>query len=89
MPKIFCGCTFFNELDLLELRLAEIYPHVDAVVLVESPLTFSGQPKPLHFAENRQRFERFRRKLHHLLERKLRKNRADESEVHFAASATT
>lgn len=65
MPKIFCGCTFFNELDLLELRLAEIYPHVDAVVLVESPLTYSGQPKPLHFAENRQRFERFRRKLHH------------------------
>ncbi len=65
MPKIYCGFTFFNELDLLELRLDEIYPHVDRVVLVESPLTFSGRPKPLHFAENRQRFERFSRKLHH------------------------
>jgi hypothetical protein len=67
MTRIFCGFTFYNELDLLELRLAEIYPYVDHVVLVESAVTYSGQPKPLHYAEHRRRFERFQGKLHHVV----------------------
>lgn len=50
---------FFNELDLLDVRLHELRGVVDLHVLVESPTTWSGAPKPLHFAENRARFAEF------------------------------
>jgi beta-1,4-mannosyl-glycoprotein beta-1,4-N-acetylglucosaminyltransferase len=58
---------FNNELDLLELRLNELDPVVDAFVLVESPFTFSGVPKPLYFDENKSRFEKFLPKIRHVL----------------------
>lgn len=54
---------FFNELDILEIRLEELYDVVDRFVLQESTLTFSNQPKPLYFQENRERFARFKSKL--------------------------
>jgi hypothetical protein len=59
--------TFFNELDILELRLNELDPHVDRFVLVEAAKTFSNEPKPLHFAENRERFARFLPKIVHVV----------------------
>jgi beta-1,4-mannosyl-glycoprotein beta-1,4-N-acetylglucosaminyltransferase len=55
--------TFFNELDLLEIRLEELYSVVDKFVLVEADLTHSGNPKPMMFAENRERYKRFEDKL--------------------------
>jgi hypothetical protein len=58
---------FFNELDILELRLAELWPHVDRFVLAESTRSFAWKPKPLHFAENRQRFSRFLSKIEHVV----------------------
>ena len=51
--------TFFNELDLLEIRLHSLAPYVDRFVLVESPITHSGKPKPLFFEENKERFKGF------------------------------
>lgn len=59
--------TFFNELDILELRLSELAPHVDRFVIAEATRTFSNEPKPLHFAENRARFARFADKIVHLV----------------------
>ncbi len=50
---------FFNELDLLEIKFRELAGIVDAHVVVEAPMTFTGIPKPLHFAENRERFAEF------------------------------
>jgi beta-1,4-mannosyl-glycoprotein beta-1,4-N-acetylglucosaminyltransferase len=50
---------FFNELDLLEIRLNELDPVVDVFVLVEATRTFQGDTKPLVFSENRERFDRF------------------------------
>ncbi|WP_372743574.1 hypothetical protein [Nisaea acidiphila] len=47
---------FNNELDILELRLRELENVVDTFVLVEAAQTHTGLPKPLHFAENRERF---------------------------------
>ena len=41
--------TFFNELDLLEIRFHEMSAIVDKFVVVEAAKTFSGQPKPLYF----------------------------------------
>jgi beta-1,4-mannosyl-glycoprotein beta-1,4-N-acetylglucosaminyltransferase len=50
---------FLNELDLLEIRLHSLAPYVDKFVLVESPLTHAGNPKPLFFEENKARFKDF------------------------------
>ena len=52
--------SFFNELDLLEIRLNVLKDVVDKFVLVEAGETHSGKPKPLHFKENAARFAAFR-----------------------------
>lgn len=59
--------TFFNELDILELRLAELYPVVDRFVIAEATRTFSYEEKPLHFAENRERFKPWADKIVHVV----------------------
>jgi hypothetical protein len=58
---------FFNELELLELRMNELDGLVDKFVLVEATKTFQGSPKPLHFAENRERFSAFEDKIIHVV----------------------
>jgi beta-1,4-mannosyl-glycoprotein beta-1,4-N-acetylglucosaminyltransferase len=40
---------FFDELELLDLRLHELADVVDRFVLVEATTTFSGAAKPLSF----------------------------------------
>jgi len=57
--KVIDCFPFFNELDLLEIRLNELRDVVDVFVITESPLTFTGQPKPLFFQDNRDRFGGF------------------------------
>ena len=59
--------TFFDELDLLELRLETLAAVVDRFVLCEAPFTFRGQPKPLVFAQQRERFARWRERIVHLV----------------------
>jgi beta-1,4-mannosyl-glycoprotein beta-1,4-N-acetylglucosaminyltransferase len=59
--------TFFNELDLLEIRLRELDAVVDRFVLVEATLTHQGKPKPLHFAENKVRYAEWLHKIHHVV----------------------
>lgn len=64
---IFDCFTFFNELDILEVRLNELYNVVDRFVLVEATETFQGNPKPLYFSENRGRFKAFADKITHIV----------------------
>lgn len=59
--------TFFNELELLELRLTELENTVDYFVIVESMFTHSGQNKPLFFEENAHRFERWNGRIKHVV----------------------
>lgn len=60
---------FFNELDLLEIRLEELAPVVDAFVLVESTRTHSGKSKPLYFDRSRDRYRKFANKIvHHIVD---------------------
>lgn len=47
MPKIFDCFTYFNEVDVLKMRLEELAPVVDTFFLVEGNLTFRGNEKPL------------------------------------------
>ncbi|MFC5357970.1 tetratricopeptide repeat protein [Azospirillum himalayense] len=58
---------FCNELDLLEVRLAELHAVVDRFVLVEATFTHAGDPKPLHYAENRGRFAAYADKIIHVV----------------------
>jgi len=57
--KVIDCFPFFNELDLLEIRLNELKDVVDVFVLTESPQTFTGKSKPLFFQDNRERFKGF------------------------------
>lgn len=58
--------TFFNELELLELRLNELAGVVDKFVLVEADRTHSNKPKPLYYWENRDRFAAFSDRIIHV-----------------------
>ena len=64
---IFDCFTFFNELDILEIRLNEMAPMVDRFVLVEARKTFQGADKPLYFDQNKARFTPFLDKIEHVI----------------------
>ncbi|MAH50971.1 hypothetical protein CMI37_34460 [Candidatus Pacearchaeota archaeon] len=61
--KIIDSFIFYNELPLLDMRLNELHEHVDYFVLVEMNVSFTGNRKPHHFLENRERYKRFWDKL--------------------------
>lgn len=58
---------FFNELNLLKLRLNVLDAVVDRFVIVESTVTFSGQPKPLYYSDNKELFKQFHDKIIHVV----------------------
>ena len=64
--KIFDCCTFYNEFDILELRLNELWDTVDYFVISEANSTHSGKPKPFLLEENWARFEKYASKIRHL-----------------------
>lgn len=66
MTKIYDCFTFYNELDLLELRLTELYDHVDHFVLVEGSTTFTDIPKPYYFEDNKARYQKWLDKIIHI-----------------------
>lgn len=66
MSKIYDSIIFYNELDMLELRLNILNDVVDRFVLVESGETHSGKPKPAYYADNRARFARWADKIEYV-----------------------
>lgn len=64
-PIIYDCFTFFNELELLEIRLNELSHLVDYFVLVESTRTHSNKNKPLYFESNKDKFKKFEEKIIH------------------------
>jgi beta-1,4-mannosyl-glycoprotein beta-1,4-N-acetylglucosaminyltransferase len=67
--KIFDAFPFFNELELLEIRLEELYDHVDYFVICESTKTHQNKPKQLYYLENKEKFKKFENKiLHHIFD---------------------
>jgi hypothetical protein len=65
--KIYDCFLFYNELDLLDLRLAEHYEHVDHLVIVESTTTFQCNPKPLYLKDNWDRYKQYHDKIIHVI----------------------
>lgn len=62
---VFDSFIFFNELDLLEVRLNVLKDVVDYFVLTESPFTVSGNEKPLYYLENKDRFGKLNDRIIH------------------------
>jgi len=67
MRKIYDGFMFFNELELLEIRLNELDGLIEKFILVESPVTHSGKPKPLYYQDNADLFKRFHDHIIHVI----------------------
>lgn len=63
---IFDCIPFFNELDILKLRMQILAPYVDYFVIEEASVTFSGEPKRMIFAENRRLFAEFEDKIRYV-----------------------
>lgn len=65
MPRIFDCFTFFDEFDVLELRLEELYPVVDHFIIVEADRTFRGEMKGYSFILDAPRWEKYADKIIH------------------------
>ncbi|MFA6665763.1 MAG: beta-1,4-N-acetylgalactosaminyltransferase, partial [Armatimonadota bacterium] len=61
--KVYDCFTFFNELELLELRLKLLNDVVDYFVLVESNKTFKNKDKEFVFEANKSMFEEYLAKI--------------------------
>ena len=53
---VYDSFQFFNELDILLLRMHILNDVVDRFVISESTVTFSGDKKPLFYEENKGMF---------------------------------
>ena len=58
--------SFFNEFDLLEIRLNLLDKVVDRFVIVESSRTFQKTPKPYNLEEHWDRFKTFHHKIEYI-----------------------
>lgn len=65
--KVYDCFMFFNEIELLKMRLEELDEVVDYFVLVESVETQKGALKSLFFNENRLLFEKYLPKIIHVM----------------------
>jgi beta-1,4-mannosyl-glycoprotein beta-1,4-N-acetylglucosaminyltransferase len=63
---------------MLEYRLELLYPIVDYFVLSESTLTYKGNPKPLFYQENAERYSKYADKIIHIIDRDLIPNATHE-----------
>lgn len=64
--KVYDCFPFFNELDILEVRLQELWDTVDYFVLAESNISHSGNPKEYIFENNKDRFSKYMSKIRHI-----------------------
>jgi beta-1,4-mannosyl-glycoprotein beta-1,4-N-acetylglucosaminyltransferase len=67
MNRIYDCFCFFNELDVLEVRLNELNEVVDFFVLVEAEWTHQKKSKPLYYELNKDRFAKFHSKIRHII----------------------
>lgn len=65
--KIIDSFIFYNEIELLYYRLSILDEYVDHFILVESTHTFTGHIKPLFYAENKDKFQKFNDKIIHIV----------------------
>jgi beta-1,4-mannosyl-glycoprotein beta-1,4-N-acetylglucosaminyltransferase len=66
LMKVYDCFTFFNEFELLELRLNLLNNMVDYFVLVEANKTFKNKSKEFYFENNKDRFAKYLHKIIHI-----------------------
>jgi hypothetical protein len=59
--------TFYNEIEMLKLRLQYLDPVVDYFIVVESTVTFKGESKKLHFSEHEDEFKPWMHKIRRVI----------------------
>jgi beta-1,4-mannosyl-glycoprotein beta-1,4-N-acetylglucosaminyltransferase len=80
--KVYDCFPFYNELELLKIRLHELDKEVDFFVLVEATKTFQNKEKELFFEQNKQLFKSFLHKIIHVII-----NDMPEESGHFSREA--
>lgn len=65
--KVYDCFPFFNEVELLRLRLCELDPVVDQFIVVQATTTFRGNDKPVIQLQDDARLAPFAHKLRHIL----------------------
>ncbi len=58
---------FFNEIELLEIRLNVLNQYVDKFIILESNVTHQGQKKTLNFQQNKDKFSEFLNKIIYII----------------------
>jgi tetratricopeptide (TPR) repeat protein len=66
-PRVVNLMPFNDELELLQMHLAEMSDWVDLFVIVESTVTFTGAEKPLHFERAKADFAAYAHKIRHVV----------------------
>jgi len=61
--RVYDCFMLYNEADVLEVRLGELYDHVDVFVVVEATTTHAGRPKPPCYDQRDDRWAPFRDKV--------------------------
>ncbi len=64
--KVYDCFTFYNEFELLELRLESLYDVVDWFVIVEANKTHTNEPKPYNFIERRNDYRKYLPKIRYI-----------------------
>lgn len=64
--KIYDCFTFYNELDLLDIRLHQLWDQVDYFVIVEGDLTYAGKKKDSYYLLNQERYAWANSKIIHI-----------------------
>lgn len=60
---IYLCFTFYRELELLEIRLKELWDVVGKFVICESEHSHTGRKKPLYYRDNQSRFSAYKNKI--------------------------
>lgn len=66
--KIYDCFTFYNEFELLELRLESLWDVVDRFVIVESNKTHTNKPKAYNFLDRKDEFQKYLSKIRYVIE---------------------
>lgn len=61
--KIYDTFIFYDEFDMLDIRLNYLYDKVDYFVIVEATRTFSGKKKKLYLKQNKELYNKFKNKI--------------------------
>lgn len=64
--KIYDCFSFYNELDLLEIRLTELFDKVDYFVIAEANVTYANNPRSYYVLDNWERFKPWKDKIRHI-----------------------